>query len=470
MKTLLKGGIKSLVLLAVIIASLFVSSEVLRVRRDEQPNDTYKKVRGYYALEDDTLDIVMLGTSQSYYGMSPAVMYHETGLNMYDFGGECQPMEVTYHYLVEALKTQHPQLVIMDAFGLANAASYCRTDGIYRVNIEELKLSENKIEAYKLLENESLIDNIFDVSLYHTQWSQIDMDTIKTTFVYEENPLFGYTKGARLSDAIWKRDYIIDPEPVKPDEKQWNAFVKIVELCEELNQPLLVIKTPCYLEEIDASNLAYAYDYLDEKGVPYIDFNLKFNDMGYVFDRDGDMWHATLSGSGMITRDVAKYLNENYNLKSVAPTLYKEKYESLYNEIVLQLMAEAFTALDALHYLAVYDELVFYSIDKNENYVLDDDYKGALTIMGVNPYNDKGQVSVVDRNWTQAYGEDEVVTYEYKGVTYEIHPDGAVYRNGTCITKGGNTISITIIDKLTNEKMESYCINIEDGFVIRYAE
>ncbi|MCF0114286.1 MAG: hypothetical protein HUJ56_02955 [Erysipelotrichaceae bacterium] len=470
MKTLLKGGIKIIILLAIVVASLFVSSEVLRVRRDEPPNDTYRKVRGYYALEEETMDIVMLGTSQSYYGMSPAVMYHETGLNMYDFGGECQPMEVTYHYLVEALKTQKPQLVILDIFGLADASSYCRTDGIYRVNIEELKLSQNKIEAYQLLENESLLENIFDVSLYHTQWSQMDWETIKTAFEYEENPLFGYTKGARSSDAIWKRDYIISEERIKPDEKQWNGFVKIVELCEEYNQPLLVVKTPCYLEELDAANLAYAYDYLDEKGIPYIDFNLKFNDMGYVFDRDGDMWHASLSGSGMITKEVAKYINENYNLTSIEPEKYREKYESLYNEIVLQLMAEAYTALDALHYLSVYDELVFYSINKDEGYVLDDDYKGALTIMGINPYNDKNQVSVVDNNWNQAYGEDEVVTYEYQGVTYEIHPDGAVYRDGVCITKGGNTISITIIDKLTNQKMESYCINIEEGFVIRYAE
>ena len=62
-----------------------------------------------YALEEYSMDILFMGTSHTYYGFNPSVIYEKTGLNSYVFAGECQPMSITYHYFKEALKTQSPK-------------------------------------------------------------------------------------------------------------------------------------------------------------------------------------------------------------------------------------------------------------------------------------------------------------------------------------------------------------------------
>ncbi|MCF0109194.1 MAG: hypothetical protein HUJ57_03745, partial [Erysipelotrichaceae bacterium] len=88
-KTFVKGSLKLIILALFTVLFMAVASDVLRVHRDEAPDDTYQKVRGYYALEQDKMDIISFGTSHAYYGINPGILYHETGLNNYVYAGEC---------------------------------------------------------------------------------------------------------------------------------------------------------------------------------------------------------------------------------------------------------------------------------------------------------------------------------------------------------------------------------------------
>ena len=158
--------IKFLLLMGMMLCFVIYLSAVFRPRKTDFPNDTTRKVSGFYALEEYSMDILFMGTSHTYYGFNPSVIYEKTGLNSYVFAGECQPISVTYHYLVEALKTQKPKLIVLDVFALLPSANKCQTDGIIKVNVENLKFSRNKIDALKLIKNENLWENLLDVSIY----------------------------------------------------------------------------------------------------------------------------------------------------------------------------------------------------------------------------------------------------------------------------------------------------------------
>lgn len=99
-------------ILLVITACLLMTyfSIVLRPKYYEAPDDMTNKTEGFYALETNSLDVLFLGSSHSYYAFNPAILWKKTGAYSYVFAGECQPFSQTYYYLKQAIKTQTPQV------------------------------------------------------------------------------------------------------------------------------------------------------------------------------------------------------------------------------------------------------------------------------------------------------------------------------------------------------------------------
>ena len=68
-----------------------------------------------YYQEDDTVDVLVLGTSCGYAGVNTNVLWEEYGIAAYNLCTAEQPYWISYYYLEEALKTQQPRLILLDA-------------------------------------------------------------------------------------------------------------------------------------------------------------------------------------------------------------------------------------------------------------------------------------------------------------------------------------------------------------------
>ena len=68
-------------ILLVITACLLMTyfSIVLRPKYYEAPDDMTNKTEGFYALEKDSLDVLFLGSSHSYYAFNPAIIWKKKG-------------------------------------------------------------------------------------------------------------------------------------------------------------------------------------------------------------------------------------------------------------------------------------------------------------------------------------------------------------------------------------------------------
>ena len=69
----------------------------------------------YYAQESDTIDVLTIGTSLAYAGINTNVLWKEYGIAAYNLCSAEQPFWVSYYTLQEALKTQHPKVILLDA-------------------------------------------------------------------------------------------------------------------------------------------------------------------------------------------------------------------------------------------------------------------------------------------------------------------------------------------------------------------
>ena len=65
---------------------------------------SYERMRGFYSLPKNTLDIVFIGTSHLYYGIVPMKLWEDYGITSYVLAQETQIIECSYAYIKEVLK------------------------------------------------------------------------------------------------------------------------------------------------------------------------------------------------------------------------------------------------------------------------------------------------------------------------------------------------------------------------------
>ncbi len=126
----------------------------------------------FKSMPENSLDVIVLGSSHAQYSFVPAFFYEDTGLYSYVLGSACQPYEVSYEMLREALKTQNPKMVIMEVFTAMPISSECEGDSCYVIAQAQMTgeekysvisyLPEEKAEAYR--------NEFFN---YHNDWKTV---------------------------------------------------------------------------------------------------------------------------------------------------------------------------------------------------------------------------------------------------------------------------------------------------------
>lgn len=219
--------------------------ELLRDKWAEGEYNVSTKVKGFYAEEENTLDVVFVGSSQMYADMAPAVLFHEYGITSYDFCANEQPMWISYYYIKEALKHQNPKVIVLDVFTVYGE-DY-EDEGVTHINLDDLPLSLNKLAAIRDSVPEGLrYSYYFPLAKYHNTWTDFYEGKAELAFYHEKDPYKGYSPFVFAADyeAGAKAEVVnqTEAEPIPDRAKTW--LLKIIALCEEEEVPLVLIKTP----------------------------------------------------------------------------------------------------------------------------------------------------------------------------------------------------------------------------------
>ena len=459
--------IKSTVFICLVLSVLLVTSEVFRPKHLEPPNDTTIKTDGFYALDEDSLDVLFLGSSNAYYGFNPGVIYRETGLNSYVFAGECQSIETTYYFLREALKTQHPEIVVLDSFGIIPEVDEYNNSNVIQRNIENLNLSVNKVEAYIDLLDKPL--GIFDIITYHNRIDELQSYEILYPFQKHFDSNFGYTLGYPSTDEL-SDPPLLSVSDYEIPELKLEYLDRIRELLDSEGIELILVKTPIMLDDDNYTALRELGDYCDVNDIPFLDFNEL--DIDYLRNRDGDVWHANVRGAYKISSYLGEYLDENYSLKRSS-----EGYAGLYNElyvrterIILKSEADYYRYFDFLRHE---DVTYFISYQTGESFHLDEASLGHLNDLGLDldGYANDYNFVLICTNEKVLYDrrDNEDFEYLYTGNGYKVsisQENGYVdvsYNDGGPNAKFVG-VNISVIDNVTGEKLSDVTLDTS-GYV-----
>ncbi len=310
----LKNWIQVAIKLVLVMAIVFGCYEYLNkvfYNREIKGGDDFR------ALPENSLDVVVLGSSHAQYSFVPSFFYYDSGLYSYVMGSSCQPYEVSYEMLKEVLKTQSPKLLVMEVFTAMPMSSMCEGESCY-VRASNMMTGEERITTIGYLSEEKAEEYKNEFFNYHNDWkTSEDYSIILPSNVLKENKLdgdFGYVYQENEEGLPWNWWFVkkykndIDVELDKTDADSLN---KIYELCKENGIEMLLYKTPIdSISQEDQSYLHKVWQWADDNNVNYIDFTEDCVDLNLFIQYHLDSYHAYVSGASIITEHIAEKIDE----------------------------------------------------------------------------------------------------------------------------------------------------------------
>ncbi len=337
-------GCRITALLLVLLTLLFVLTPVF-IPKSYGVWATTAVMDGFYELEEDSIEVLFLGSSQIMTAVSPMQLYEETGITSYNLGTEQQNLVTSYFLLKEALQYQKPKVVVLDVFFLypyySDSALNSKEEFV-RKAFDYMKWSPNKLEAVRTIcsldDRHELKNYFFPFLRFHSRWSDLSLSDFTYLFRDKANPLKGFSIATEKEALDFQGFTFTDStKAAAPLETMEQYFEKIVSLCEENNISLVLIKTP-------RGNGSFGEDYhngiqtlADKHALPFLDFNEKslFDEIAFDASADYlDVSHVNYYGAEKITAYLSAYLNAAFPLEDRRST---PAYSSWQNDLQLYL-------------------------------------------------------------------------------------------------------------------------------------
>lgn len=279
---------------------------------------------GLYQMERDSIDVLFLGSSVAEAQFIPQILYNDYGIRSYNLACEQQNLVTSYYWLKEALRFQKPKAVIVDTYMLFPINNYeplNSEESCTRKAMDSMRWSSVKWDAVHDIcyydPKQSLMSYYFPNIRYHTRWSSLSEEDF--TFIKMENhyELKGY---APLAGRLNNFDFLPFSASDSKEREEMVPLMReyldrIVELCDENDMTLILVKTPTAREDIAKYNTLN--DYAAEKNVVFWDFNEEtyYNDCGFDFAQDmNDDVHANIWGAEKLSHYMAAILYNDYGI------------------------------------------------------------------------------------------------------------------------------------------------------------
>lgn len=233
----------------------------------------------------NSIDIVVVGDSESYSSISPLLIWKNTGYTSYVCGTGRQYLSYSKTLLERAFETQSPKLVILETL--------C----IYR-QIPSKTVVMDEVSRY------------LPILRYHDRWKSVtSLDFSSSSQPNYTNPYKGYRYNGKVSAADTS-SYMTEAKNAAQIPLVNRILVEqIQQLCEDNGAKLLLLSTPStvnwnYQRHNGIQSLA------QDLGVEYIDLNTIPDQVGIDWSTDtydrGD--HLNHSGCVKVTEFLSKYL------------------------------------------------------------------------------------------------------------------------------------------------------------------
>ncbi len=319
-----KNVIKLISASLIFIIIFEILTAVMEPKWNYYGNQTQTRVQAFYRQEKNSHDVIYLGSSFSYCGISPLKIWEEQGISGYVFSNPAQKAWISAYYLEEALKYQTPEVVIYEAGAILDEEE--TDEGHNRKNIDYLRWSPTKLKAIMTVcknTGESKKEYLFPLLRFHSRWSDLDQSDFHLAWdssYYLMGTALKLTTRPASKKKIAKYDawqpgtMEVPSNEIGP--KCTDAVLKMKELCEEKGTKFQLVRMPSMQWSPEAYEIVQRF--ADEHEIPFLDMNLHREEIGVNWrtDTHDKGMHLNILGCEKASSFLGKYLKENYEFET----------------------------------------------------------------------------------------------------------------------------------------------------------
>lgn len=332
----------------------------------------------FYTLEENSIDVLFLGSSKAAACFNPLVMWNEAGITGFNKGIAFQSYGLSYYQLLDFIRIQSPRVVVLEV-GSYDYPGLIFTEFQSRVNIDNLQWSEVKLEAVNDVtgndEQQNFFDYLFPLLRYHERWSDLNEEDFKELFMKKNFFLRGFSPQNEFAPIYY--DYFASSaEKCEIPEENIQWIAKIADECKKNGMALLLVKTP---------EVKWTHEYHDVFSDIAEELGLDFLDLSEVTDEQlrsdmifADTVHLNLYGANWYSVFLAQWIKARYEID----TEYSAKVEEVWNKDYANYI-ELFREQNALADFRTSMDLV----EQRDIFYSDLDYRYVFVIACVGNYS-----------------------------------------------------------------------------------
>ena len=263
-------------------------------------------------LEENSLDYICVGSSHAYCTVNPLEIWKQTGLRGFVLGTQTQPLEASYHYIVEAFKTQSPKVVILEGYMAKLVLEQASGAALFDA-IDPIPFSKNKVDMINCMIPEGEREAyFFNVLKYHTRWKELLTRGTSNFFNLEISSHKGYYAFEESVNAINRHSDYEKVKEIDLDKQNLEYLNKIQEFVELKGAKLVIMLAPYETNNPDvAGRIKSERIWATEKGIQIIDYSLLLDELEINPKTDYyDTGHLNVSGARKASRYLANSLLE----------------------------------------------------------------------------------------------------------------------------------------------------------------
>lgn len=294
---------------------------------------------------ENTIDVLLIGSSATYSGFASAYAYEKYGFTSYPYaigGATCTMWKPA---LMDTLRTQKPKLVVVDVFGGGYDAEMIgsRVNQVYTI-MAHYPMSAEKIalakEIDRNIEKATAASLLFPMLRYHLSVAP-NMRNIKARLRAESfgpSPLKGIETKTRIRKLAKIDKSAFETGSMELEGDADRIVRDFLDYCKEKDIQVLFVKYPLVLkknepEEIDVTLRANRIlEIAEEYGYPALNLEEKFYEIG--LKENGDFYnhgHANVYGQKKVTEYLAKFIRDEMG---IGPTDLSEENRAAWDESV----------------------------------------------------------------------------------------------------------------------------------------
>ena len=302
-----KYSIKKIIwIIITAVVTVFIVQKTGHLLDPFEAEDGLNAIDAFHELEDNSIEVLVFGSSRAWKGCDTSVMNDEYGIKAYNYSCNWQAINTTLLFIRDSFRTQSPNVIfvetghvgkVLEDTDLNGEIYYTRRIPLFDGKKEYLReCFGNNIERYA--------SYYFPLIMFHDNWTQIDFENFYSPGTQRYLNAYGYNEDCNDFLEPITIPSIKDTSQADLPQSSINTLDKIVEECEEKGVTLVFYTIPC--------NDGYAYseamkNFADSRSIDYINFYELFDNSGLSGNTDyQDGIHLNKEGA----RKVAMYLSE----------------------------------------------------------------------------------------------------------------------------------------------------------------